>query len=192
MTVILQRMALWMNPQEIISVGKFWLWMTVFSACLFTSCGETNRTPSESISSRPEAEAVPVHYDRETLRGEPVEEEAPLDPDWFEEFPDSDESDLERFEEHEETLPDLFEEVRKPEAEGKRIQAKPDSRTDVALRQSSASEAVKEGQAPPLAPPPSSPKQSVAISDSEAAWKAQFEAIGDPDDFEFDSPDDFE
>ncbi len=49
-----------MNLEEIISVGKCWLWMTVFSTCLFASCGETNRTSQDPISPELHARAVPA------------------------------------------------------------------------------------------------------------------------------------
>lgn len=118
----LKRMGLGMRPDEVISVGKHWLWMTVFSTCLFASCGETNRQPQEPASPEPQAQAVQARYDREDIRAEDVEEIHELEFDQLEKFSDSDfdESDfedLERFDdlerfEDEEIRPDILHEVR--------------------------------------------------------------------------------
>lgn len=112
-------MGLVMRPDEVISVGKHWLWMTVFSTCLFASCGETNHQSQEPVSPEPQAQAVQARYDREDIRAEDVEEIHELDFDQLEKFPDSDfdESDLERFDdlerfEDEEIRPDILHEVR--------------------------------------------------------------------------------
>lgn len=112
-----------MKPEEVISVGKHWLWMTVFSICLFTSCGETNRHAPESTSPESKAQAVPARYDREVISTEEVKGTDELDPNRFEEFPDSDDFDLERFED-DDTQPDEFEDIREldPGDEGREVQ----------------------------------------------------------------------
>jgi len=192
---------------EVISVGKYWLWMTVFSTCLFTSCGETNRHTPESTSPAPKTQAVPARYDREVIPPHEGVERNDLNPEQFEEFPDSefdefdefDDFDLERFDD-EDVQPNEYEEIREsePEEEIREVQARPDSHrnhpdleTQLALRETPISlDRTDQKSSPPMSPP--SPAKAAATLDPEAKWLAQFQVTGDPDDFEPDSPDDFE
>lgn len=191
-----------MEHKEIKSIGKYWLWMTVFSMCLFTSCGEANRNPQPPASSIPKPQAIPVQHDREDYQTEEIEEEQYWDSDPWKELPDPefDERNLEQFED-EEFRPDIVEEVRKSETENEDgemeakselpTEAHSETNTEVALHESS--DLPKVNTQPD--PPPSSSSastQAAPLSKIEAAWKAQFEALGDPNDFEPDSPDEFE
>lgn len=99
----IQRISLSMKPDEVISVGKHWLWMTIFSTCLFASCGETNRQPSEPTLPVPQAQAVSFQYEPDIIPEKVVQTTDHLDLEGFEEFPDPHPEDLvlERFIEEE-------------------------------------------------------------------------------------------
>ncbi len=116
MNTLFKRNTLGIKTNEVISVGKCWLWMTIFSTCLFTSCGETNRQSSEPAVPEPQAQAIPARYDREMIRTQEVdlEDEDSLDSAQLEEFSDSDfdEPDLERFEDDDEIPSEVLQEVR--------------------------------------------------------------------------------
>ena len=148
----------------------------------------------------PKTRAVPVHYDREEFRGEKGEEDRYFDSDDLEEFPDSDfeDQDLERFED-EKSWQDEYKEVREPEPdEGEReLLTRPPSQepisetsTQVALRNSSASQTVEESPAQPAATQPTN--YTPSAEELETKWRAQFYVTGDSDDFEEDSSDEFE
>lgn len=195
----LQGVALGMKPEEVISVGKFWLWMTVFSTCLFVSCGETDRTSKEPTLQEPKAKAVPVHYEPDISRVKEIEEEY-QEFDDLEEFSDSDfdESELERFKE-DEIQPEEFQEIREPHPndENGEMQAKldtqnelPDPPTVDPPQEAVDSPAVEEQPARPTTSAPSQ-RASKAKSAFETAWKAHLEAIENPDEFEPDSEDEF-
>jgi hypothetical protein len=90
-----QRISVGMKRDEVISVGKHWLWMTVFSTCLFVSCGETNRQPTEPALPEPQAQAISYQYKPDIIPEEEIQITEHLDLDGFEEFPDPDPEDLE-------------------------------------------------------------------------------------------------
>lgn len=192
-----------MKPDQVMSVRKHWLWMMVFSTCLFVSCGETNQHPQEPTSPKPEAQAVPARYDREVIHTEEMKDKKDLDPIRFEDIPDSgvDDSNLERFESTD-VQPDEFEEIREsePEKEIHEVQANPPQvennsapDTEVTFGESSGSLDTT-GETAASSPSPSSHSQITAAKnpDPEEQWEAQFQDIGDSDDFESDSADDFE
>lgn len=189
------------NPDEVISVGKYWLWMTVFSTCLFASCGETNQHSHESISPEPKTQAIPARYDREVIHTEDIERDE-LNPQQIAEFPDADldDLDLERFED-EDDQPGALEELGESEEEfvdeGQEVHQISNLRdtrgnvgTEVALRELPDSANPTEQQSSsPSAPSPGEAKDP---ADPHAKWVAQFQNIGDSNDFESDSADHFE
>lgn len=184
--------------EEAISNGKFCLWMTVFSTCLFVSCGETSRQPPKPKPALPNAQVVPIHSLEEVGSSEPIldrdpsEEFSPLEDDWGE-FNE----DLEQFEE--EYDQDL-DEIRHDES-GKETEEDfdqpfppvehPETPADGALTPPTHQNETIEGTAlSETAPSP--PKDSQRLEDREAAWEALFQASEDSDSFEEDSPDEFE
>jgi hypothetical protein len=196
----LQKIRLGMNPDEFISVGKYWLWMTVFSACLFASCGETNHPQQEPAMTNPKAQALPVKLEKSGIHEDIPEERIHLDPQDYEEIQESEinDSDLEPFGD-DGTPSEEFEEIREaePEDESREVRSMPainkdapEAQTEIALRKTRDSMDPDAQRPSPVTSPPSSPKDSES-SDAEAKWEAQFQVTGDSDAFEPDSPDDF-
>lgn len=189
------------NPDEVISVGKYWLWMTVFSTCLFASCGETDRHSQKPISPEPKTQAIPARYDREVIHTEDSERDE-LNPEQIIEFPDvnMDDFDLERFED-DDAKPDALEELGEPEEElvdeGQEVHKISNLRdkrvnvgTEVALRE--LPDSANQTEQKPSSPPAPSPVEAKDPADPHAKWVAQFQNIGDSDEFKSDSPDHFE
>ena len=194
----LQEIGLGMNHEEFISVGKYWLWMTVFSTCLFASCGETNHPHQEPGMPASKAQAVPV---KNVVHGEIPEEGISLEPHGYEEISESDnfDSDLEQFED-DNTLSEELEEIRDPESEGesREVRSLPepqvetlDTQTEIALRETQDSVDSNEPKTSLGGSPPASSK-APDNTDAQAKWIAQFQVTGDSDDFAPDSPDEFE
>ena len=193
-------MTIEMKPEEAISVGKYWLWMTVFFTCFFVSCGEANRQPQAPLPPTQQTQAVPVPHEEEQFRDEVVEADPIVDSHQVEEIPSSDfdDSDLERFD-NEDTHQQVYEEVYEPEPEDEAREIQPvqnfheeaheEARTDVARRDSDDSALDEE---PSLVDSPSTePKTPPSTEDPDPAWEAQFQASDDTDSFEPDSADEF-
>ena len=186
-----------MDPDEFISVGKYWLWMTVFSTCLFASCGETNHPHQEPSMIDPKAQAVPV---KNVSHKEIHEEGIYLEPQGYEEISESDDidSDLEQFGDDNSLSEELGEiPGSDPEDESREVRSMPepqeqtlDTNMEIALGDTQDSTDPNEQ---PTSPPASPPSQANASenTDPAAKWEAQFQVTGDSDDFEADSPDDF-
>lgn len=91
----IQRISSGMKHDEVISVGKHWLWMAVFSTCFFVSCGETNHQSTEPALPESQAQSVSFQYEPDIIPEQEVQRTDHLDLEGFKEFPDPDPEDLE-------------------------------------------------------------------------------------------------